>query len=107
MKSLNQAYINSLAKNLVDSIKEVKYKLDGIETNLTDIIKKSIEDDAQIYANFNSDISGNISEIRLIGLRDEVIATHDQNYVKAVGSPLVIAFLYKFEEKEDINNVRV
>ena len=100
MKSLSNTYLNSLSSDLVNKVSKVRYKLDSVITNNTDIIKQSSGSESRIYVNFNSDIEGSISDVQLLDQSDQIIASHDQEYIKSLGSPLIIAFIYEFVEVE-------
>ena len=100
MKSLSNEYIHSLPIEFASKVVKSLYLLDGSEHECTDMIKQTSGNEVRVYVNFNSDIVGSISNVRLIDGSDQVLAAHTDEYIKSSGSPLVIAFIYQFEEVE-------
>lgn len=100
MKSLSNEYIHSLSIEFASKVAKTLYLLDGSEHECTDMIKQTSGNEVRIYVNFNSDIVGSISNVRLIDGSDQVLAAHADEYIKSSGSPLIIAFIYQFEEIE-------
>lgn len=100
MKSLSNEYMHSLPIEFVNKAVKALYWLDGEEHECTDMIKQTSGNEVRIYVNFNSDIVGSISNVRLMDGSNQILAVHSDEYIKSSGSPLIIAFIYQFEEIE-------
>lgn len=100
MKSLSNEYVHSLPIEFSNKAVKTLYLLNGKEHECTDMIKQTSGNEVRIYVNFNSDIVGSISNVRLMDGTDQVLAAHSDEYIKSSGSPLIIVFIYQFEEIE-------
>lgn len=106
MKSLSNEFMHSLPIEFANKAVKTLYLLNSEEHECSDMIKQTFGNEVRIYVNFNSEIVGSISNVRLINNSNQVLAVHTDEYMKSSGSPLIIAFIYQFEEVEGgMNNV--
>lgn len=99
MKTLTSLAMNSIVTNLANEIITMKYDLDGIETT-AEVTKKVSDDTISLISLFGTDISGNISNIRLVNSSGDIVAVDPREYEKPLGKKLFILLKYKIIETE-------
>lgn len=98
-KTLTVRGIEENVKRFASSLKNVKYLLDG-EFKEMDFLKVSkTEDTVSIYLYFDDGIVGDISNVEILDMEDEVIIRADDKFTKSRYKGFYILFEYTFIEE--------
>lgn len=99
-KTLTTIGIKKIAERFLNSISHVSYLLDSNLKTLQ-ITRKVIENETvKIYAYFDNNIVGTVSNIQLIDFDGDTVAQNNKIYVKSQSKGLYVAFKYNFSETE-------
>lgn len=97
-KTLTVRGIEENVKRFASSLKNARYLLDG-EFKEMDFLKvNKTEDTVSIYLYFNDGVVGNISNVEIFDLEDEVIIMADDEFTKSRYKGFYILFEYTFVE---------
>ena len=98
MKTLTNLALNKMANAYLNSLSHVLYNLDGEEKRLEFVKKKVVGNTVQVYAFFDENYKGNITDIRVIDKDGDVVAVDNKVYERTTEKALYVAFKHEFTE---------
>lgn len=98
-RTLTVRGVEKHVERFADSLKNSRYSLDGIDTELPILKVEKTEDSVSIYLYFDDGVVGNISNIRIFDNDDEEIIKVDDYFTKESHKGFYVLFKYKFVEE--------
>ena len=100
MSNLTATGINKLATMFINSLSHASYTLNGIAKTIGFVRTIITDNIVKIYIWFDDTIEGEIGDISIIDIDNDIIATSTNVYIKTTGKGLYVSFKYQLTELE-------
>jgi len=100
MSNLTATGLNKIATLFVYSLSHATYKLNGVNHTIGFVRTIITDNIVKIYIWFDDTISGEIRDIAIIDIDNDIVATSTNVYAKITGDGLYVSFKYQLTELE-------